>query len=190
MSKTDRNEKRLPAERDLPMPISVVLEEHLPTSTRLGAVETRMVAKHYRSTALSGQAAEIPVYVTTKRDEQVAHGHYFADLTRFGEGVCQQCGARGWSAFWVAEGVFGEGTGEWIAAEIGRMDELVAISLVTDHLGGKVIALEPALSDEKREAGLRRLLHAVLDLDEPAAQTRRPGIPVPPMRRDHLTPVD
>lgn len=188
MSKTDRRAKRTPAERPLPEPACLerLRYEAMPVqSIRVVMVPRISIASHYRTTALDGTRDQIPVYVTTKRAEQVTHPHYFADLDRFGCGACQTCGATGWSAFWVAEGVFSENTGAWIADEQRRMDDLVAQSLVADVLGGEIIALE-------REPEEITLVVADLDMDEPARQLdrNRPGIPVPPMKRGHLSVVD
>lgn len=68
---------------------------------------------HYRTTHIKGGVAE--VYIDTQSKPWVeTHTHYFEDLDRFGTGQCIACGVEGWSAWWVADGVFGEGTSAWV----------------------------------------------------------------------------
>ena len=72
-------------------------------------------AEHYRECIKRmGDAA---VYVTYTRASQQDHEHYFSDLTRFGDGVCQPCGAQAFSVSWVAVDVFGHMTAEWALAQ-------------------------------------------------------------------------
>ncbi len=45
---------------------------------------------------------------------QERHEHLFEDLDRFGHGHCVGCGAKAWSPFWVADGLYGEDTQTWV----------------------------------------------------------------------------
>jgi hypothetical protein len=77
-----------------------------------------------RTPYLDGPVGYYHVVVT--RTEQVTCTHTgWAD--RFGSGECDQCGAEFWSAWWVAEGLYGlasamdadalDGTGMWLIKE-------------------------------------------------------------------------
>lgn len=57
------------------------------------------------------------VYVLVNEDEPgmgvVSHDHRAPYADRWGDAVCD-CGARLWSPWWVADGIHGHGTAEWI----------------------------------------------------------------------------
>lgn len=57
------------------------------------------------------------VYVMVNQDEPglgvIGCNHRPMFVDRFGEGLCH-CGARMWSPWWVADGVMGHGTAEWV----------------------------------------------------------------------------
>lgn len=70
------------------------------------------------------------VYIEVNEDAQVTHAHRVPDCDRFGDCQCE-CGAWLWSPWWVADGVFGHGTAEWIRSKENR---LIHHSM-TRHLG-------------------------------------------------------
>lgn len=126
---------------------------------KIADVRSMSADKHYRSTHLP-EGTEAPVYVEVKASWHESHEHHAQDLDRFGHAVCHGCGAQLWSPAWVADGVFGEGTGEYVADMI-RRNESIAWGVVEPVL---VAAIEP---------------------DEPAS-TRRAGVPVRPMMLGNL----
>ncbi len=126
---------------------------------------------HYRTTHIKGGVPE--VYVETPRPWMEGHRHHFSDLTRFGDAVCHSCGATAWSAWWVADGVFSEGTKSWV----DMMETQYRDRFTTEveqrlqlTLGALTAKIEPVT-----------VTVAALDLDQPAVPARRPGIMVPKM---------
>lgn len=123
---------------------------------------------HYRTTYHMGPSAEAFVEIRTLW--QAGHTHHFSDLTRFGDAACHGCGATAWSAWWVADGVFGEGTHEWMVQQDRIHRSLMAPS-------EEIALIESILGPVEVLATV-----STLDEDEPAKVTgRREGIPVPKM---------
>lgn len=107
-----RQEKDQRRER-LGQPSVFVLEEEEPSEFRpfVNLVIHPVHEPHWRTTLL-GDAAKI-AYIEVMRPEQVVCEHHFADLNRWGDAVCATCEAHGWSRWWVAAEVYGDGTNQW-----------------------------------------------------------------------------
>lgn len=58
--------------------------------------------------------------LTVERVNQVTCDHWLCASDRFGEAECVLCSVRAWSPWWVAWGVFGDDTENWIVSEIVR----------------------------------------------------------------------
>lgn len=110
--------------------------------------------------------------------------HFFAEITRHGEGQCTGCGSWAWSAWWVAEGVYGDATSLWITERERAMNERLeadAVNMLVGVLGAVVVEEQPKqvvarpLPEPKQPVVA---VMALMDMDEPA---KRRGIPVPQM---------
>ena len=136
--------------------------------TRTTLVTNPQHDPHYRTTYHMGPNPEVFVEVRTLW--QAGHLHWFSDLSRFGDAACHGCGATAWSAWWVAEDVFGENTHKWMVEQERIHRSLIQPVPTFDAEVERVLAIV-----------------AVVDGEEPANGRARAGIPVPKMRKGHLT---
>lgn len=132
---------------------------HTPTYTRVvQPTEVEYIEAHYRTTHMPEEAYKAKVMFATGTRAQLAHTHHVTDLTRFGDGICHSCGLTLWSPSWVAAGVFGEGTGEYVAERIRSWADMAN----HDHLRLSVPAViaamlddDPAMVDTQEHAPIR-----------------------------------
>jgi hypothetical protein len=111
--------------------------------------EVGYIEAHYRTTVFEETSSQalakgIAIFATGTR-KQLAHTHVVTDLTRFGDGICQPCGLNMWSPAWVADGVFGEGTREYMSDRIRAWTELVN----HDRLAFDLPRILASLTDEE-----------------------------------------
>ena len=88
-------------------------------------------AAHYRTTHLGSSQAPI-AYLEMTQPWHASHDHHFSELTRFGDATCHGCGVFAWAPGWVAAGVYGENTQEWLDEREQRMHSLMEVGVLAN----------------------------------------------------------